>query len=149
MISRIVIMLLFWHYPKLSQLDPTSPQIFYQVEAGHRSPSHLILVNLLHSYPLRIHKYTIFSNCTQPTKLIHVLLRGGGGGGGGSKYHQDILTPGSKYCTIYWPRGQYKISSHTGTPVPARRTVWTTWDCSHGSSVLGHNPKHINQVRME
>ena len=26
---------------------------------------------------------------------------------GGSKYRYDISTPGSKYRTIYWPRGQY------------------------------------------
>ena len=55
---------------------------------------------------------------------------------GGSKYRYDILTPGSKYRTIYWPRGQY-IGESKYRLTPARHSknllqkihlqIWCAW----------------------
>ena len=97
------------------------------------------------AYPLRIHKYyvtitiwhiLVITNKTVLCTIGRVVKISWGG----SKYRYDILTPGSKYRTIYWPWGQY-IGGSKYRLTPASDKPHTFKSCfTHSSQVFFGRP---------
>ena len=82
--------------------------------------------------------------------MFYILLGGGVKiSRGGSKYRYDILTPGSKYRMIYWPRGQYiGGSKYRLTPVvimAVNKIIRIRYHFSRACVTIGalHNQKSI------
>ena len=95
------------------------------------------------AYPLRIHKYYVkitihhIDQLVITNKKIFCVLLGGAGQNivRGVKIPLRYIDPGSKYRTIYWPRGQYiGGSKYCLTPAP--------WELNNDSHAPRSGQRH-------